>query len=57
MNALTPKQYASLTGQTVSNVYKLIKSNPDKIQGTIDRVGVRKLAIIPNNAFRERYMQ
>lgn len=57
MNTLTPKQYATLTGQTVSNVYKLIKSNPDKIQGTIDRVGVRKLAIIPNNAFRERYMQ
>ena len=54
--SLTPKQYANYTGQTVSNVYKLIKNHPDKIQSTIDRVGIRKLAIIPNGEFRERYM-
>lgn len=55
MKALTPKQYAEFTGMTVSNVYKLIRHNPTKIQGTIDRVGIRKIAIIPTREFCERY--
>lgn len=55
MRVLTPKQYAEFTGMTVSNVYKLIRDNPDRIQGTIDRVGIRKIAIIPTREFCERY--